>query len=134
MLSISSLPNFPVSRSSLSSDLQRWNVLELLPKLQFRLMQVVALLQTEPEIGTVAAQLTKPQRHAGGDRLLFLPHIVKRLTRNAEQLGDLRLGPIERRQNLLAKEFSGMHRRQAALWELSGHGPILSGGLPSTRY
>ena len=35
-------------------------------------MQIVSLLQIEPEIGTVSAQLAEPQRHAGGDRLLFL--------------------------------------------------------------
>jgi len=50
------------------------------------------------------------------------PKTLRRKTRHAEQPGDLSLRPIQRRQNLLAQKFAGMHRRQATLRELLGHG------------
>jgi len=65
-------------------------------------LQIVALLQIQLEIGTIAAQLPAPQCHDWRLRLFFLQNVIERLTRYAEQLGDLRLGPIKRRQNLLA--------------------------------
>src|SRR6266481_8867471 len=109
------------SKSSLSGDFQCRNFLDRLSEFLLRLVQIVSLLQIEPEIRTISAQLPEPQGHGRGDRLLFRENIIKRLTRHAEQFGDLRLGPIKRRQNLLAKKFAGMHRRQASLRELPGH-------------
>jgi hypothetical protein len=53
--------------------------------------------------------------------LLFLKDVIKRLTRDAEQPGDLRLWPMKCRQNLLAQKFAGMHGRQAGLRELLRH-------------
>src|SRR5713101_9153002 len=120
-------------RRLLSGDLQRRNFLDRLSEFLLRVMQIVPLLQIEPEIRTISAQLPEPQCHGRGDRLLFRENIIKRLTRHAEQLGDLRLGPIKRRQNLLAKKFAGMHGWQAALRELSGHESVLSDSLPDRR-
>jgi hypothetical protein len=82
-------------------------------------MQIVTLLQIEPQIGPVAAQF--PSRNAMPGVTGCSQDIVKRLTRNAEQSGDIRLGPNERRQNFLAEKLTGMHRRQSTLRGLSGH-------------
>src|SRR5258708_4134185 len=120
-------------RLSLSGDLQRWNFLDRVCEFLLRMMQIVSLLQVEPEIRTISAQLAEPQRHAGSDRLPFRKDIIKRLARHAEQPGDLRLGPVKRRQNLLAKKLAGMHRRQASLRELFGHESVLSDNLPDRR-
>src|SRR5579872_5389177 len=81
---------------SASRDLQRRNFPDLLAEFLLRLMQVVALLQIEPEIGSVSAQFPESQCHRWRYRLPFFQDIVERLARYAEQLGDLRLGPIER--------------------------------------
>ena len=89
-------------------------------KLLLGALQIVALLQIEPEVGTVSAQLAEPQCHDRGYRLLLVENVIESLTRHTEQLGDLRLGPIKRRQNLLAQKFAGVHGRQAALRELLG--------------
>jgi hypothetical protein len=77
------------------------NGVDLLSKLLLGPLQIVALLQIEPQVRTVPAQLPEPQRHHWCYWLLFLKDIIERLTRHAEQLGDLRLGPIQRRQNLI---------------------------------
>src|ERR1700716_3029930 len=104
-----------------SSHLQCRNGLDLLSKLLLGALKVVPLLQIEPEIGTVSAQLPEPQCHDRRYRLPFLENVVERLPRHAEQFGYLRLRPMERRQNLLAQKFAGMHGRQAAFRELLGH-------------
>src|SRR5262249_10213527 len=112
---------------------QRGNSVDLLPEFLLGLLQIVALLQIEPQVRTVAAQLSEPQRHHWCHRLLFLKDVIERLTRHAEQLGDLRLGPIQRRQNLFAQKFAGVHGRQAALRELLGHRTFLSDNLLDRR-
>jgi hypothetical protein len=80
------------SKSQLSGDFQRRNVLDLVAELPLGLLQIISLLQIEPEIGTVATQLAEPQRHDRRDRLLFPQDVIKRLTRHAEQLAISVLG------------------------------------------
>src|SRR3974390_2585916 len=121
------------ARSRLSYHLQGRNSVDLLSKRLLGPLQVVALLQIEPQVRTISAQLPEPQRHHRCYWLLFLKDVIERLTRYAEQLGDLRLGAIQRRQNLFAQKFAGMHGRQAALRELLGHRAFLSDNLPDRR-
>src|SRR5690606_4344278 len=45
-------------------------------------LEVVALLQVEPDLRAVAAQLAEAQRHRGGDGLLLVQDIVERLARD----------------------------------------------------
>jgi len=49
-----------LDKSSLSGDFQGRNFLDLLSEFLLRPMQIVPLLQIEPEIGTVSAQLPEP--------------------------------------------------------------------------
>src|SRR6266699_6972619 len=108
-------------RLRLSCHFQCRNGLDLRSEFLLGALQIVALLQIEPKVGAVSAQLTEPQSHNWRHWLPFLKNVIERLTRNAEQLGYLRLGPIKRRQNLPAHKFAGMHGRQAALRELLSH-------------
>ena len=65
--------------------------IDLLSKFLLGPLQIVALLQIEPKVRTVPAQLPEPQCHHWRYRLLFLENVIERLTRDAEQPGDLRL-------------------------------------------
>ena len=105
-----------------SRHFQRRYRLDLFTERLLGAMKIVSLLEIEPEIGTVSTQLPQPQSHARSHRLPFLKNVVKRLTRHAEQLGDLSLRTIERRQNIHAQKLAGMHGWQAALRGLLGHG------------
>src|SRR5262249_23726671 len=125
--------NYEDAPRKLSRHFQRGNGFDLLSKLLLGPRQIVALLQIEPQVRTVSAQLPEPQRHCWRHWLLFVENVIERLTRYAEQLGDLRLRPIERRQNLVAQKFAGMHGRQAALRELLGHCTFLNDSLPDRR-
>jgi hypothetical protein len=54
------------------------------------ILHVVDLPYGEPDAGTAAARLAKPQRHVHGDRLLLVENIVEGLARNAEPSSDFR--------------------------------------------
>src|SRR5215470_3691256 len=77
--------------SHLSRHFQGWNGLDPLSQLPLGALQIVALLQIEPEVGTVPTQLSEPQRHHRCYRLLFIKNVIERLTRHAEQFGDFGL-------------------------------------------
>ena len=66
-------------------------------------MQIVSPLQIEPEIGAIAAQLPEAQGHDRRYRLVFLEQVIKRLARDTEELRNLGLRSVERRQNLFAE-------------------------------
>ena len=70
--------------------MKRRNFLDRLAKFLLRVVQIVPLLQIEPEIRTISTQLSEPQRHARGDRLLFREDIIKRLTRRETSPADPR--------------------------------------------
>jgi hypothetical protein len=59
-----------------SGPFQGRNGVDLLSELLFGAQQIVALLQIEPQIGTVSAQLPKPQCHGRRDRLPFLEDVI----------------------------------------------------------
>src|ERR1700686_417713 len=94
-----------------SCHLQCRNGLYLFSEFLLGALQIIALLQIEPEIRAVTAQLPEPQCQHCCHRLLFIKNVIERLTRHAEQLCDFRLWPIKCRQNLLAQKLSGMHGR-----------------------
>src|SRR3546814_3356002 len=54
-----------------------------------------------------------PERHSRGNVLLLGEDIVEGLPRNLEQPGDLCLGLVQRGQNVLAEQLSGMHWSKA---------------------
>src|SRR3546814_2876775 len=64
--------------------------------------------------------LADPKRHSRGDILLFGEDIVESLPRHLDQPGDLRLGLVERGQNVLPQQLTGVHRGKAG-YELVHH-------------
>src|SRR3546814_7294548 len=60
-----------------------------------------------------AGELADPKRHSRGDILLFGEDIVESLPRHLDQPGDLRLGLVERGQNVLPQQLTGVHRGKA---------------------
>src|SRR3546814_19761613 len=54
-----------------------------------------------------------PERHSRGNVLLLGEDIVEGLPRNLEQPGDICLGLVQRGQNVLAEQLSGMHWSKA---------------------
>jgi predicted RNase H-like HicB family nuclease len=93
---------------------QRRNLLDLLRQLALRPGKIVALLQGKPQVGAIAAQLADAHRHGRRDRLVLREDVVERLARYAQELGDLRLRALERRQDVLPQQFARVHRIEAA--------------------
>jgi len=77
-------------RQQSSGRLEASGFSDRVSELLLRVVQIVPLLQIEPEIRTISAQLPKPQGHARGDRLLFREDIIKRLTRRETSPADPR--------------------------------------------
>jgi hypothetical protein len=71
-----------------SCHLQCRNGLDLFSEFLLGALQIIALLQIEPEIRPVTAQLPEPQCQHCRHRLLFIKNVIERLTRHAKQLCD----------------------------------------------
>src|ERR1700736_6105721 len=69
---------------------------------------IVSGLHPGPDSRAVAKKLAEPNRYGRGHRLPFLQDVVKMMARNPEQSGDLRLGPAGGRNNVIAKQRTGM--------------------------
>lgn len=91
-----------------SRSLEGWNLRDFFGHFLLGGLQIVPILEPEPDFVTVAAQLADAQRHLRGDRLAFPKDFVQRLTRNAEQSCNLGLGLAERGKDVLAQDFAGM--------------------------
>src|SRR5262249_36063527 len=57
---------------------------DLLSKLLLGPLQIVSLLQIEPEVRAISAQLPEPQCHHRRHRLLFPKNVIERLARHPE--------------------------------------------------
>ncbi len=100
---------------------QSRNFFDLRRKILFGSRKIVTPLQIDPKLGTVAAELAETQRHAGRHRLTLVDDVVERLPRDAEQARNLGLGLAERRQDVLAQQFSRMHGLQATKEPVLAH-------------
>jgi hypothetical protein len=67
-------------------------------------------LQVDPQVGAVAAELAKLDRHLGRHRRLLVQDVIERLPGNAEQPRDFGLRLAQRRKHVLPQRFSGMER------------------------
>lgn len=69
---------------------------------------VVSLLQTDPNIGAVAAQLAETDSRLRGDRHPLRQDAMQVLVRHAERAGSARRGHAEGGQSVLAEDLPGM--------------------------
>ena len=73
-----------------------------------RMPGIVRGLHPGPDSRDVAKELAQPNCDGRGHRLSFLHDVLKMLARNPEQAGDLRLGSAGGRNNVIAKQRTGM--------------------------
>src|SRR5258708_34310595 len=78
-----------------------------------RMPRIVGGLHPGPDSCAVAKELAEPNRDGRRYRLLFLQDVVEMLARNPEQSGDFRLSAAGGRNNVIAKQRSGVSRTTA---------------------
>ena len=99
--------------------------------------EVIGLLQAQPELGTVAAELAQAERHFGAHRRPFGKNAVQVLARHSELLGRRRDRFADRRHHILTQDrawMSGLScRTPGHQLDLALDHPSLNGLLSSER-
>lgn len=99
----------------------------------FRRLDVVAVLQIEPELRRGAERLAQAQRGVGGDAAGLGGNALDPRAWHAHRLGQGAGRQIERHEEFLAQDFAGVERGEL-LGRLFTHGSLYHFSMQRTSY
>lgn len=114
----------------------RLNFLELSSDPALRDLQIVVILQIEPQLRRGTKGLAQAKGRVGGNAYVLGCNALNARTRQVHLAGERAGRQLERNKKLLAENFSGMHGAQLPCHGLSLHGLSLHrqslSGLPES--